>query len=147
MEALLEAKADYYEFLLLGVIDGFTSGFNEDCRSGLAETVRNGFSVLDTYQIWLPQNTAKFNIANVALTEASNIVYAYCDMSALFANLSQYTDISNPDQFVVLGFRIAGALVNTVGELTDCVSVGKAKNDGYMVGSCSAVLASTLLDV
>ena len=102
---------------------------------------------MDTYKVWLPQNTAKFNIANVSLTEASNVVYAYCDLSALFASFSHYTDTSAPDHFVVLGFRIAGAMVNTVGDLTDCVSRGKAKNDGFMVGNCSAVLVSTLLDV
>ena len=58
-----ESRVDYYEALLIGLIDGFTSTFNEDCRSGLAETVRNGFSVLSTYQVWIPANTAKFPIA------------------------------------------------------------------------------------
>lgn len=47
--------------------------------------VRNGFSVLATYKVWLPENTAKFNLANVGLTEASNVVYAYCDISQIAA--------------------------------------------------------------
>jgi hypothetical protein len=63
VDDLIGDNAAFYEAVLLGGIDGFTTGFNGQCRSGLAELVRNAFSVLDTYKIWLPKNTAKFPIA------------------------------------------------------------------------------------
>ena len=81
VDGLIGDNAEFYEAVLLGGIEGFTAGFNGQCRSGLAEFVRNAFSVLETYKIWLPQNTAKFNIANVGLTEASNVCYAFCDIT------------------------------------------------------------------
>ena len=78
------SNAAYYEAILLGVIEGGTSNFNEDCKGGLQNMVRSGFTVMSTSQFWLPANSAKFNLANVALTEASNIVYAHCSVDMLF---------------------------------------------------------------
>ena len=145
-QALIGDNAAFYEAVLLGVIDGGTSNFNEDCRGGLANMVRNAFSVLDTYQIWLPQNTAKFNLANVGLTEASNIVYAHCSVTQVAAQLAQLADYSNPDQYIIVASRISGAMINTIPELRGCISEGNRKRDGYMVGVCSAEMVTTLLD-
>ena len=80
---LVASNSDYTEFLLLGIIDGFTSGFNEDCRGGLFEAVSSAFSVMDNAEVWLPTKVAKFNIATVQLTEATNLVYAFCDYKKL----------------------------------------------------------------
>jgi len=83
----------YYEDLLLGIIDGTTGSFNGDCRGGLAETVRSTFSVLDNIDIYDPRKLSKFSLSNVGLTEATNVVYAYCDVSHLvsqFVNLADY---------------------------------------------------------
>ena len=132
--------------MLLGVIDGGTSNFNEDCRGGLANMVRNAFSVLDTYQIWLPQNTAKFNLANVGLTEASNIVYAHCSVTQVAGQLSQLLDYSNPDQYIIIFSRISGAFVNTIPEKRRCMGEGSLKRDGFMVGLCASQMVTTLLD-
>ena len=132
--------------MLLGVIDGGTSNFNEDCRGGLANMVRNGFSVLDTYQVWLPKNTAKFNLANVGLTEASNIVYAHCSVTQVAAQLAQLADYENPDQYIIVFSRISGAMVNTIPELRECINYGNQIGDGYMVGLCAANMVTTLLD-
>ena len=140
------SASNYYENLLLGVIDGFTSNFNEQCRSGLAETVRNGFSVVNNIEIYDPRKVAKFNIANVGLTEATNIVYAYCDVSHLITQFSGLANYEDYDQYIVLVSRVAGAFVNTVGELTECVNDGQRKGNGYDVGLCSSTLASVLLD-
>merc|ERR1712045_891558 len=145
-QALIGDNAAFYEAVLLGVIDGGTSNFNEDCRGGLANMVRNAFSVLDTYQIWLPQNTAKFNLANVGLTETSNIVYAHCSVTQVAAQLAQLADYGNPDQYIIVFSRIGGAMVNTIPELRECITYGNQIGDGYMVGVCSAEMVTTLLD-
>ena len=108
--------------------------------------VRNAFSVLDTYQIWLPQNTAKFNLANVGLTEASNIVYAHCSVTQVANQLSQLFDYSNPDQYIIIFSRISGAFVNTIPEKRRCMSEGSMKRDGFMVGLCGSEMVTTLLD-
>ena len=135
---LVGTNSDYTEFLFAGIIDGFTSGFNADCRSGLLEVNSSLFSVMDTWEIWLPKNTAKFNIASVQLTEAMNVVYAFCDTTSLFEELSKLVDFSDPDQFIVLASRIGGTFINTWGTLTTCIKRGQETNDGYMVGSCGA---------
>ena len=108
--------------------------------------VRSSFSVLSTYQIWLPQNTAKFNLANVGLTEASNIVYAHCSVTPVFDQLADLVDFEDPDSFIIVAARIAGGMINTIPELRSCVSEGQRKKDGYMVGLCGANMAVTLLD-
>ena len=49
VDELIGDNAAFYEAFLLGIIEGFTTGFNGQCRGGLTELVRNAFSVLDTY--------------------------------------------------------------------------------------------------
>ena len=53
-QELIGDNAAFYEAVLLGIIEGGTSNFNDDCKGGLANMVRSAFSILDTYQIWLP---------------------------------------------------------------------------------------------
>lgn len=132
--------------MLLGIIEGGTSNFNDDCKGGLQNMVRSSFSVLSTYQIWLPQNTAKFNLANVGLTEASNIVYAHCSVTPVFDQIASLVDFNDPDSFIIVFARISGGMINTIPELRTCVKEGQEKRDGYMVGLCSANMAVTLLD-
>ena len=146
-KAVDDAKFLYEKNLVIGFIEGFTSNFNKECEAGLVESITYGFYMLDTYQVWLPKNMAKFNIANNGLIESSNIVYAYCDMSVLAEKLSIYTYFSDPEVFVVVGARIAGAMINTVPELVGCISEGKVEEDGWKVGNCFATLVSTILDV
>ena len=146
-QELIGDNAAFYEAALLGVIDGAVSNFNVDCKGGLANMVRNAFSVLDTYQIWLPKNTAKFNLANVGLTEASNIVYAHCSVAPVTRQLAQLADYENPDQYIIVASRIMGAFVNTIPELRGCIDKGNKIGDGFMVGFCGAEMAVTLLDV
>lgn len=133
--------------MLLGVIDGFTSGFNETCRSGLANTVRSSFSVVDNIDFYNPKKLAKFQISNVGLTEATNIVYAYCDISALLAQFSKLFDYENPEQYITVASRVGGVFMSTWPKLTKCVTNGKTKENGYDVGFCGSTLASQFLDI
>lgn len=142
----IQAQSVFYENLLLGMIDGFTIGFNDSCRSGLAQSVRSGFDILNNIAIYNPTKTAKFTIANNGFTEASNLVYAYCDTSALVANLRLLADYNNEEQYIVVASRVLGTLVNEFWKLKGCVDRGMERYNGYDVGYCSSSLASKLLD-
>ena len=49
-------------------------------------------------------------------------------------------------EFIVIASRFVGAAINTVPELTSCMSDAQAKDDGYMYGNCASNLVTTLLD-
>ena len=116
---------------MLGAIEGATSNFNDECKGGLQNMVRSAFTVIQTSSFWLPKNSAKFNLANVALTESSNIVYAHCSVDTMAQQISQAVDVSDPDELIIVGSRVMGAMINTVPELWDCVKEGNKKRDGY----------------
>ena len=131
---------------MVGCIDSIVSSYNEYCRSGLATTVRSAFDVYDNINIINPQNIPKFNLASVNLTEATNIVYAYCDVSKLFDQFSTITDYSDPEQYITIGSRVSGSLVNTVPEMRRCIDDGKRKGNGYDVGKCGCEIGAVVLD-
>ena len=116
---------------MLGAIEGATSNFNDECKGGLQNMVRSAFTVIQTSSFWLPKNSAKFNLANVALTESSNIVYAHCSVDTMAEQIGQAVDVSDPDDLIVVGSRVVGAMLNTVPELWDCVKEGNKKRDGF----------------
>jgi hypothetical protein len=132
--------------LLLGVIDGTTGAFNDSCRGGLAESVRSGFSVMNNIGIYDPRLLAKFSLSNVNFTEATNQVYAFCDMTSLFSQFVTLADYQNPEQYIVLASRVGGAFINTFSELSTCISEGRVRNNGYDVGYCGGELFSVFLD-
>ena len=136
----------YYEQMLLGIIDGTTGGFNASCRSGLAETVRSAFALMDNVDIYDPRKVSKFSLANIGLTEATNVVYAFCDISHLTSQFVTLSDYTNYEQYIVLSSRIGGAMINAYGELNKCIVEGKERGNGYDVGLCSGELFSVFLD-
>lgn len=139
-------RAAYWQGLLIGAIDGFVSEYNADCRGGLVQSVESGFAVFQNIDIYNPTKIAKFNIANVSLTEATNQVYAFCDVSHLVTNLEKLIDFDDWEQYMVLVSRIGGALINIFPNRMDCIRQGQLKENGYDVGYCALDLASTLLD-
>ena len=145
-QAQLVDAAIYYELMFLGIIDGLVSNFNVDCRSGLSESVKSLFSVVKNLPTD-PRKFAKFNIANTGLTEATNMVYAYCDTSPLANNLSTLTNYdTNTEQYIVLWARLSGLYINTYPEMMKCINDGKRKGNGYDVGYCGSNLVSLALD-
>ena len=136
----------YYEQLLLGIIDGTTGGFNAACRGGLAESVRSAFALMANVDIYDPRKLSKFSLANIGLTEATNVVYAYCDISQLTTQFVYLSDYTNYEQYIVLASRIGGAMVNAYPKLTTCINEGKARGNGYDVGLCGGELFSIFLD-
>ena len=132
--------------MFLGVIDGIVSNFNEDCRSGLSESVKSLFSVIKNLPTD-PRKFAKFNIASNSVTESTNMVYAFCDTGPLATNLTALTDYDgNPEQYIVLASRFMGLWINTYPEMMKCIRTGKEKGNGYDVGLCGATLVSLALD-
>ena len=73
-------------------------------------------------------------------------MYAHCSVTQVAAQLAQLADYENPDQYIIVASRVAGAFVNTIPELRGCISKGNEIRDGFMVGLCSANMATTLLD-
>ena len=132
--------------MLLGGIDGTTGGFNDSCRSGLAETVRSAFALFDNMDIYDPRKISKFSLSNIGLTEATNVVYAYCDVSHLTEQFVTLSDYNNYEQYIVLASRIGGAMINAYGELRECITRGKERGNGYDVGLCSGEIVSMFLD-
>ena len=126
-QEIIRDGAVYWESLLIGGIDGFTSDFNDSCTDGLIMTVTSAFSVLDNIAIYDPRNFAKFNISNVALTEATNMAYAFCDLSQLVSQFEKLVDFSNPDQYLVLVSRVGGAMINEVPAMWKCIQEGQEK--------------------
>ena len=61
------------------------------------------------------------------MTEATNIVYAYCDISALLAQFSKLLDYENPEQYITLFSRVSGVFLSTWPKLTKCIENGETK--------------------
>lgn len=138
--------SDYYEKLSLGLIDGFVSNFNENCRVGLSSSVISFFDVMDNLAVYDPTKVAKFQLASVNFTEATNQVYAYCDVNQLTKQFSYLADYNAYENYIVFASRIGGTLINTYGEMMTCIDDGSKKGNGFDVGYCGSTLASTLLD-
>jgi len=128
------------------VIDGFVSTFNGNCKAGLDSTVVSFFDVINNLAIYDPTKTAKFQLASVNFTEATNQVYAYCDVNQLTKQFTFLADYENYEQYIVFASRIGGTMINTYGELMTCINDGNERGNGFDVGYCGSTLASTLLD-
>jgi len=137
---------DYWELFLLGSIDGFASNFNVDCRNGLSSTVSSLFDVFDNLGIYDPRLIGKFSISNVNFTEATNSVYAHCDMSQLVNQFVKLADFKNYEQYIVFGSRVGGVFINEFWEKSACIEHGNKIDNGYDVGFCSFQLVSAFLD-
>ena len=83
MIAGLRDMSKFYEDLLTGCVDAAVSDFNQTCKNGLFQLVVSSFNVVDHLAIYDPRQIAKFNLSTINFTEASNHVYAYCDVSHL----------------------------------------------------------------
>ena len=138
--------ADYYEAFIYGLLDAVVSDFNAECRGGLTAATKSAFDLLDNANILNPQNVAKLNIATLNFTEATNTVYAYCDVSHLTDQFATLLNFADYEQYLTLVSRTGGTLINVWGEMTNCIARGKEKQNGYDVGYCGGTLGSTLLD-
>ena len=114
----------YYESMLIGIVDGTTGAFNDDCRGGLVSSIRAAFTLMDNVGIYDPRKLSKFALSNTSFTEATNTVYAFCDVSHLATQFTYLADYSNYEQYIVLASRVGGAFINQVPELYGCIKNG-----------------------
>ena len=116
--------SDYFRKLFLGVINGFVSSFNANCAVGLTSTVNSFFDVVDNLAVYNPTKIAKFQISSVNFTEATNQVYAYCDVTQLTKQFTYLGDYENFENYIIFASRIGGTLVNYWGEMATCIEDG-----------------------
>uniref|UniRef100_A0A7S3MI58 Uncharacterized protein n=1 Tax=Favella ehrenbergii TaxID=182087 RepID=A0A7S3MI58_9SPIT len=138
--------SEYSRKLFLGIIKGFVSNFNQNCAVGLTTSVNSFFDIIDNLAVYNPTKTAKFQISSVNFTEATNQVYAYCDVNQLTKQFTMLSDYENYENYFVFASRIGGTLVNTYPEMMACINDGQRKSNGFDVGYCGSTLASTFLD-
>lgn len=87
-----EEKRRYAEAILLGIVDGIVAYFSRDCHAGLITFIASAFRMIDHYEIWIPNNTMKFNMSLNSFMEASNVVFAYCDVSHFQTEIEHLTE-------------------------------------------------------
>jgi hypothetical protein len=94
-ENCTEADIDWIIFsfdVVKGLVVGVTAVYSEDCRAGLVGVVDSAIAMYNHIEVYLPQNFNKFGMAFNELTESGNIVFAMCDMSHFYAELTKLGD-------------------------------------------------------
>ena len=93
-------KKIYAEMILMGIVDGIVAYFSFNCHAGLISFISSVFRMVDHYEIWLPQNTMKFTMSMNSFLEASNVVFAYCDVTHFQHEIEKLTEYQNWEQYV-----------------------------------------------
>ena len=139
-------KLAYAEAIITGIIDGIVAYFSTDCYVGLIGLVSSAFRIVDHYEIWIPSNTMKFNMSLTNLTEAGNVVFAYCDVSHFQHEIMVYADYENWENYVNLAGRIGGVMVADFWKYYECIKEGKYGGNGFDVGMCAGKIVSLMID-
>ena len=140
------ATLDYYQAILLGLIQGLTAGFSVNCRDGLALAVTSAFTIYRNREVYDPRKTMKFTLATNNFSEASNTAYAYCDITSLTSEFTSLTNFSDWTQYVVIASRSGGVFIKDYWVYKDCIDTGLTYQNGYDVGLCAGKLATLFLD-
>ena len=131
---------------MLGLIQGLTAGFSVNCENGLTLAINSAFTVYTNREVYDPTKIMKFNIALNNLTEASNQVYAYCDVTSLTTEFTKLADYSDWPQYVAIASRAGGVFIADYWIYMDCINKGMEYENGIDVGLCSGKLATLFLD-
>jgi len=102
--------------------------------------------MIDHYEIWLPQNTMKFNMSMNSFLESCNVVFAYCDVSHFQTEIEHYAEYTNWEQYPALAARIGGVMVSDFWKYYDCIKEGRYGRNGFDVGMCSGKITSLMID-
>ena len=81
-----------------------------------------------------------------AFLESGNNVFAYCDLSNLWAEAEKYTQWKNWEQYVSLSGRWGGIMITDFWTYYDCIGEGHMGENGWDVGYCAGKLVSLFLD-
>ena len=88
----------------------------------------------------------KFNMSLNSFLEASNVVFAYCDVSHFQTEIEHYADYHNWEQYVSLAGRIGGVMVSDFWKYYDCIKEGRYGYNGFDIGACSGKITSLMID-
>lgn len=101
------------EAAFYGIIDGLSSFLtNTSCTGGMANIVNSAFRMVDHIAIYDPRNTMKFTIASNNLTDATNIVTAYCDFTSLYRKMGAlFGDYRHWENYIALAGRVGGVFI------------------------------------
>ncbi len=101
---------------------------------------------LKEYLVPKPQNLIKLQMSVNLVTTSANSVYAYCDFSHLWSQISMYTDYTNPEQYIQIASRVGGSFIQTIPSYMSCISQGKVAGNGFDVGKCYGGIFGTIMD-
>ena len=104
----------YNQRLIEGVIQGVTGVFDFTCQDGMMTTVNAAFMSAHYSSIWVPEHTIKFQMALQNMSEATNVVFAFCAFSGLYNEIGELIDFNDTDQYIALGGRISGAMLGEI---------------------------------
>jgi hypothetical protein len=136
------------ESAFYGVIDGLSTFLTStSCTGGMANVVNAAFRMLDHIAIYDPRNTMKFTLASNNLTDATNIVSAYCDFSGLWRQISDiFGNYRQWENYIRLGARVGGVFISDFGPNYQCITEGIEASIGHDVGLCCSRLITLMLD-
>lgn len=79
-------------------------------------------------------------------TESGNIVFAMCDMTHLYSELTKLGDWRNWEQYGTLAFRIGGVMISDFWIQYDVIQNSSFAGDGYATGIASGNIVADMLD-
>lgn len=120
-EINLSKPPAYYENMLYGIIDGMTGSFDPTCASSLYGLVNGSFRMGQYYRIYEPTSTIKFQLALANFTESTNSMYAFCDFTHFYAQLAMLADTEDWEQYIQIGSRVSGSLLQSVPRYMKCI--------------------------
>jgi len=129
-----------------GVLVSLSSLYSEECRGGLVGLIDSLINIYDHIEVYKPENVNKFAMAYNDLTESSNICYAHCDLSHAYEELAKIGDYQNWEQYIEIGCRAGGVLIEDMWSELDVINAADSANDNYAIGLAVGRLISLFLD-
>lgn len=148
-EECTQEEIDYVDYVfqaLKGVVVGVSSVYSDDCRAGLVGIVDSCLNIYNHIEVYLPENINKFAMAFNDLTEAGNSVFANCDLTHFYNELTKLGDYQNWEQYVEIAARAGGVCIDDMWTHIDIIDAAVAANDGYALGQSVGELVSLFLD-
>jgi hypothetical protein len=150
IQATIQEAVDFavVESAFYGVIDGLSSFLTStSCSGGMANVVNASFRMIDHIAIYDPRNIMKFTLASNNLTDATNIVSAYCDFSSLWRQISDlFGNYRQWENYIRLAARVGGVFISDFAPNYKCIEEGIAAEIGHDVGLCCSRLITLMLD-
>jgi len=139
-------RVEYTFDLLKGIAVGMTAQFSGECRSGLVGIIDSSLNIYNHIEFYIPSNLNKFTIAFNDFTQASNICYAYCDVTHLYSEFAKLTDWKNWEQYIELVSRAGGVFIEDLWTEMAIMDIAREASDGYASGQAVGDLITLFMD-